>query len=130
MKQFKKWDKKYIEDWGTICSDDYKSYCRAFKNFLKRNLPDCEIIGFKANHYDVSGFVKKGDKFIYIAQNMDRLNCQHDFNAIGCANGVLFRTAKNEKDYRGGSNHFSSMYDLIDNINMMFESERWWKEVA
>ena len=65
MKSFKAWDKRPIEDWGTYMSDEAKSFVRAFKNYLKRSLPGCELIGFKPNHYDTSGFVKRGDKYIY-----------------------------------------------------------------
>ena len=120
MKTFKKWNHKPIADYGCVCSDDYKSFCKAFKNYLKRALPECEIIGFKANHYDTSGFVKQGDKYIYVAQDLDRGRGYVDFEDTGCFRGILFRTAKDDKDYTGGHNNFSSINNLVANLNAMF----------
>lgn len=120
MKTFRKWDKKPIEDLGCYCSNDYKSFCRALKNYLKRIFPEAEIIGFKANHYDTSGFVKMDDKIIYISTSLDRYRGYHVFSESGCSNGVLYRTAKNVKDYRGGSNHFTSFNNLEHDVKALF----------
>lgn len=123
MKTFRKWHNKHIEDWGCYCSDDYKSFCRAFKNYLKREFPNAEVIGFKANHYDTSGFLKfSEDKYVYISSDMDRYSCKHNFNESGCMYGVLYRTAQDDKDFRGGSNRFSSMFNLASNIKKLVQT--------
>ena len=36
-------------------------------------------------------------------------------------NGVLYRTAKDEKDYRGGNNNFCSIFKLVDCVNNLFD---------
>ena len=72
MKNFKKWENKFIEDWGCAMSDDAKSFYRAFKNYLKRAFPNAELIGFKPNHYDTSGFIKMNGKVIYVSHSIDR----------------------------------------------------------
>lgn len=122
MKKFRIWDKKPLEDWGSYMSDEAKQFVRAFKNYLKRNLPNCEIIGFKPNHYDTSGFVKRDDMYIYVSYNLrDNYPTMADFDKSGCMGGVLYRTAKHEKDYTGGPNRFSSINSLVWNINEMFD---------
>ena len=122
MKKFKVWDMRPIEDWGAYMSDEAKAFVRAFKSYLKRSLPDCEIIGFKPNHYDTSGFVKKGDKYIYVSYNLrGNFRTMADFSRSDAMCGVLYRTAKHDKDWTGGTNRFSSMNDLVENINELFE---------
>jgi hypothetical protein len=119
VKTFKKWNKKPIEDWGCVMSDDAKSFYKAFKNYIKRGFPEAEIIGFKPNHYDTSGFLKFEDLYIYISHSIDRYRCSVDFDDSSYMNGVLIRIAKNEKDYHGGINNFCSMNTLIDSIGKL-----------
>lgn len=125
-KFIKTWNGKTIEDCGCVCSDEFKSFTRQFKNALKRTFPDCEIIGFKPNHYDFSGFLKKGNKYIYISYNEPREQIL-DMARSDCANGILYRTAKNEKDYRGGANNFCSFFELKNAVNHMFCEASLWK---
>lgn len=122
MNTFKKWNKKPIEDWGCVCSDDAKSFYRAFKNYLKRIVPEGEIIGFKANHYDASGFIKVGDHYLYISHSIERYQGYVDFDDTGAHFGVLYRTALNEKDYKGGANHFCSINELADRVRFYFDN--------
>ena len=119
-KFIKTWNGKQIDDWGYTCSDEFKSFTRQFKNALKRTFPDCEIIGFKANHYDFSGFLKKGDKYVYISYSEPREQAL-DMSRSDCSNGILYRAAKHEKDYTGGHNHFCNFFELEQSVNEMFE---------
>lgn len=120
MKTFKKWNKKEIEDWGCVCSDDCKAFYRAFKGYIKRLRPGAELFGFKANHYDFSGFIKEGNKCLYISHSLDRYDNRVDFDDTGFHRGVLYRTANNEKDYTGGGNYFCSINQLADRIDFYF----------
>ncbi len=121
MNTFKKWNGKVIEDWGSVMSEDGKKFYKAFKNFLKRSFPEAEVIGFKPNHYDASGFICKDGKYIYINHSIDRGRGYVDFSETGSFNGVLYRTAENDKDYKGGMNHFCNMYELVSAVNNLFE---------
>lgn len=124
MKTFRKWNKRIIADWGSENSDDSKAFYRAFKNYLKRTFPSAELIGFKPNHYDFSGFIKIDGVTIYISHDIDRSRQYVDFNDIGCSHGVLFRIAENEKDYHGGPNHFSSIFCLEEELNKLINFEK------
>lgn len=119
-KFIKAWNGTKIDDWGCTCSDEFKSFTRQFKNALKRTFPDYEIIGFKPNHYDFSGFLKKDDKYVYISYSEPREQTL-DMSNSDCLNGILYRTAQHEKDYTGGHNHFCSFFELKDSVNEMFE---------
>lgn len=117
MKTFRKtWHKHGIDDLGCYCSKDYISFCRAFKNYLKRTFPNAELTGFTANHYDTSGFITENGVCIYISHSIDRYKGYVDFDETGYANGVLYRIAKDTKDYHGEENHFSSITNLEKNI--------------
>ena len=121
MNTFRKWNGKRIEDWGSVMSTDAKSFYRAFKNYLKREFPDAELIGFKPNHYDFSGFIHQGDNYIYISHALDRYKERVDFNDSGVSTGVLYRTADGPKDYRGGTNNFCSINKLADCVRSLFD---------
>ena len=124
MGNFRKWDKKPMEDWGTAMSADAKSYVRAFKNYLKREFPDAEIIGFKPNHYDTSGFIKMNNLCVYVSHYMDRRpdgTVMVDFSDSSFRNHVLYRSARDEKDYTGGHNNWTSINKMADDIRALFE---------
>ena len=105
---------RFADD-GAYCSADFKSFSRKFKNYLKRNLPDgCRIINHNCGHYYVSGFIKKEEQYVYYSYSWDRFN-SFDIKKE-C---VLIRAAKNEKDYTGGINHYTSISALPKYIQNM-----------
>jgi len=125
MKTFKKWDKKHMEDCGCYMSDEAKSFYRAFKNYIKRSFPNADLVGFKPNHYDASGFIIQDGNCIYVSHSLNRGyngGCEADFSDSSCSGGVLYRTAKSTKDYTGGHNHFCSINNMTDAIRDMFEN--------
>ena len=126
MNKFKKWDRIRMEDWGSSMSTEAKSFYREFKNYLKREFPDAVFTGFKPNHYDFSGFISMDGLTIYVSHSLKRVcgGAFVDFNDSYCPNGVLYRTAKNTKDFRGGRNNFCSIYGLSDALKQMFNTYR------
>lgn len=110
-----------FEDYHTSCSDDFKSFAKKFKNYLKRNLPDCEITGHGCNHYDLSGFLKKDGMYIYYSYSWDRFSPVDVNEDCNCMQSVLVRYAANEKDYHGEFNQFTSLTKIPEKINEMFE---------
>ena len=62
---------------------------------------------FNPGYFYYSAFFKKDDKCVYINVG----DVRYDSNWY---DKVLFRTAKNEKDYTGGPNRFCS-YDNLEN---------------
>ena len=124
----KKWNGKVIEDWGGYQSDEWKSFCRSFKSAIRRNSAGFEIAGdgsFKSSHYFVSGFVQKEGKTYYISYDYDR-GLPVELSKKGWAGPILWRRAKDTKDYRGDVNHFTTAQDLFDEIEADYE--RWCRQ--
>ena len=122
----KKYNRHQFEDWGITCSDDYKAFSRAFKKYVADEGKEYgwTVAYYNCNHYDTSMMVKNNDgKFVYISYMWDRYS-PVDIHASGCMNGILVRTAAHEKDWHGGTNHFTSFADLGNEISRIFE--RGW----
>ena len=113
-----------LEDWGCVVSDDFKSFARKFKNYLKRQLApyNINIAAYHVGHYDISGFVEKNEKYIYFSYNIPR-GCSINVNASDARYGVLFRTANDTKDFRGGQNYFTSIENAATDIATLFDWE-------
>ncbi len=125
MDKFKKYNRKMMEDWGAQMSKDAIEFYRAFKSYLEREFPNATLTGFKPNHYSFSGFITENGKTVYIYHSLTRHGylCKADFSAKGCVTGgVLYRIAEDTKDYHGGMNHFSSIYELADNVRLMISA--------
>jgi len=116
-KFLKEYDGHRFEDWHTKCSDDFKSFARKFKNYLKRAVPNTEIIGWDRNHYDCCGFVKRDGKYVFVSYTWDRRNPVDIENP----QAVLCRTAKNEKDFHGGWNNLCSFEEMADTIERLLK---------
>lgn len=109
-KFLKEYDGYVFEDRGSQCSDDFKSFARKFKGFLKRNLPSCcKIVDHHCGHYDLGGFVERDGKYAYYHWSWDRFSPVNVSEGHNFRTAVLYRTAENEKDFRGGHNQFCSL---------------------
>ena len=117
-----KYDNKGIEDWGTANSDAMKNFFKEFKNSVKNDLKDTGIVIDKIglNHYFFSGFLKKNDKYVYFSFDVPRGNFPINIDSSDCCLGMLIRTATNNTDYRGGTNHFTSLRNFIVDSNKLF----------
>lgn len=91
-----------------------KTLNRKFKCLLKGLFPEAEIIDFKGGCCQSSGYIKKGDKYIYVSLSDVRFSPNWDQD-------VLIRTAKDEKDYTGGPNHRSSIETLQEDVRSLWE---------
>ena len=94
-------------------TQQYLSYHRMFKREFKKLLsPYCDEIEIsKPNHFDISGFFRLKDNRIFYISISD-LRWSKD--------SMLVRTAKDFKDYSGGSNRFVK---LNDDFERNFKSE-------
>ena len=109
-----------FEDEGAYCSKDFKSFATKFKNYLKRTLPaDCEVVRHNCGHYYLSGFIRRGNAYIYYSYSWDRIN-PVDIRRDDCFGGVLVRHAASDADYRGEHNNFTSIEELPRKLGDMF----------
>lgn len=107
-----------IEDWGPCTSDDFKNFIRLYRNKLNRMCKDnnWQLVNFSTGHYYASWFVKNSEgKHIYMSFSDVRYFNKSWYNSI------LYRTAKDEKDYTGGSNWYTDLNNMESHLKKMFE---------
>ena len=109
--------KKYINyefSSGYYTGNDYISFQTKYINFLKTicKSNNWKLIKVNKNHYCFSAFIKGGteNKYVYISISDVRYFSNDWYNHI------LIRTAKNEVDYRGGFNHYTTLEKLEGKI--------------
>lgn len=91
---------KKVEDWGGKTSKSFKSFGAKFKNSFQKELDKigANISEFNKGHYYLSGFFRTKDNECYYFSISD---VRH-FNF----GNMLYRTAKDEKDFTGGGNQY------------------------
>ena len=104
---------KYINyEFSTGCytGDDYKSFQTKYINYLKSicNANHWRLVNVGKNHYCFSAFIKGGNenKCVYLSISDVRYFSNEWYNHI------LIRTAKNEQDYYGGFNNYTTLEHL------------------
>ena len=105
--------KQYINyEFSTGCytGNDYKTFQTKYINYLKTICKEnnWSLIKVNKNHYCFSAFIKGGteNKCVYISISDVRYFNNDWYNHI------LIRTAKNEVDYQGGFNHYTTLDKL------------------
>ena len=105
--------KQYINyEFSTGCytGNDYKTFQTKYINYLRKICKDnnWSLIKVNKNHYCFSAFIKGGteNKCVYISISDVRYFNNDWYNHI------LVRTAKNEVDYKGGFNHYTTLNKL------------------
>lgn len=96
-------------------TDEFASFSREFKKHIQKICgSEYQLVNFSRGHFEVSGFIKRNSngKMVYFSTSDVR------FSQDNWLNGVLVRTAENEKDYTGGSNNFYS----LGRLNEAFDS--------
>lgn len=111
-----------IEDWGSVTSPEFKQFCKDAKAYLKKGFANrgIEMTEFRAGHYDFSGFCRKNGRCVYFSYSVSR-GLPLDFTRRDALQGVLYRLAKDEKDYRGEQNHFTNFADFFEDVDCLFE---------
>ena len=95
---------------GCYTGEDYKSFQTKYINYLKAMCKEnhWQLVNVGRNHYCFSAFIKSAEnKCVYISISDVRYFSNEWYNHI------LVRTAKNEVDYRGGFNHYTTL-DRLD----------------
>ena len=105
-----------IEDWGGVISDDFKQFANLYRSMLKRMCKknNWELVNFNKGHYYCSWFIKNGEKFIYMSFSDVRHFAREWYKII------LYRTAKSERDYTGGSNNYTDLENMERDLQRMF----------
>lgn len=116
---YTKWQNSILPDAAVYTSKEYRQFqtalIREISNYAK--VVDATVVSNSKGHYETSCFVGRNGKFVYIS---------HSSGSSRRADGVridlnsfLIRTAKHEKDYTGGNNHYchiSKLQLMIDEL--------------
>lgn len=119
----KKYQNRTLEDWGSVMSADAKQFAKDFKRRLTHNakIRKIEVVKFSTGHYDISGFLKKDNKYVYFSYNIPRYETPIDLYSKSCRSGFLVRKAEHDKDYTGGYNNFCNLSQLFDSVEYLLE---------
>ncbi len=94
---------------GCYTGDDYKTFQTKYINFLKAICKQnhWQLVNVGRNHYCFSAFIKSAEnKCVYVSISDVRYFSNEWYNRI------LIRTAKDEQDYRGGFNNYTTLDGL------------------
>lgn len=110
-------DMEFISTSGK--STQCKQFGDDFKRALQNDLGLDYSVEVSIGHFYISGFVKRisTEQFVYFCVE----DLRDDDNGF---KSVLYRTAKDNKDYSGGSNNFCRLDELNMKIVSLFE--RGW----
>jgi len=102
---------------GPTTGGDFAVFARLFKKEIEAQLKnrDAELVDFHKGHYDLSGFIRggpglfrykdagKGNEYVYFSIS-DVRHFHNDWYS-----NILIRSAKDDRDYTGGPNHYTSL---------------------
>jgi hypothetical protein len=92
-------------------TSEFAEFARDFKNHIKRSLPvGSELVNWSRGHFEVSGFVKRSNKFVYFSISDVRFWQDSWFD------NILIRTAEHEKDWTGGSNQSTKLPEFTSRV--------------
>ena len=89
---------------------EFGAFAIKFKRLFKKSFPECNV-KLSAWHFYLSGFIEKDWKYIYISTWDVRPSWDWQ---------MLYRTAKNDKDFTGWSNHYTNVYNYKRDIDLLF----------
>lgn len=102
---------------GCYTGNDYKTFQTKYINYLKDICAsnNWKLVNIGKNHYCFSAFIKGGteNKYVYISIS-DVRYFQDDWYKH-----ILVRTAKNETDYKGGFNNYTTLDRLEGKVSAM-----------
>jgi len=120
------WDIAFSDGLITYPPDD-SNFLRAFRNYMKAiaKANNWELLDYKHHPYcEFTCFFKKGDRYIYLNSGDYRMWRSPYKSTLD----ILYRGAKNEKDYRGNHNNFCNLEEIEQKLIQAFECEgnfRW-----
>ena len=112
----RKYNGKTLQDDGCYVSKEFHSFQVSFINAMKKIATSVggEVVNAHKGHYDVSGFIKRGDKFVYFNYSnaigiggRTHIILKNDIDR-GYHRPLLIRGARHERDYSGFTNNFAS----------------------
>jgi hypothetical protein len=124
----RKWNGRTLEDDGCYVSKEFHSFQVSFFNAMRKIAASLggEVVNPCYGHYDMCGFVKRGDKYVFF--NYDNSCGRGGRSHVALRNDgnwltpMYCRTAKHDKDWTGGSNNNCYFEDCESVIERLLDS--------
>lgn len=101
---------------GSTTGKDYKTFQTKYINYLRSlcKLHGWELVNVSRNHYCFTAFIcNEENKYIYLSiSDVRYFNNEWYYH-------ILIRTAKHERDYRGGSNNYACLTTLSESVQRL-----------
>ena len=107
-----KWTSVEFES-SIIKTEQFKKFSKDFLSDIKKTMEGYKLVNKNVGHFYISGFLKKDEKYVYFSTSDVRFFRNEWYN------NILIRTAKNDKDYTGGSNNHSTLEDLKRKVDLL-----------
>jgi len=102
---------------GSTTGEDFKEFAKLFKKFVRTNLPPRSIIAaFNSEHYILSGFIQREDRFVYFS-----ISDVRHFPGRW-TNEILVRTARDTRDFTGGMNQYTTLESFKRSVDRLLNS--------
>jgi hypothetical protein len=109
----KKW-KNYRFESSCYKTEEFKAFARDLKKYINKNLPpSSKLVNWSVGHFYVSGFIQKGEQYVYFSVG--------DVRYCNWYDNVLIRTAAHDKDYTGGQNNYTSIEFFGQSVQNLFQ---------
>ena len=103
---------------GSTTGKDYKTFQTKYINYLRSlcKLHGWELVNVGRNHYCFTAFIRNEEnKYIYLSiSDVRYFNNEWYYH-------ILIRTAKHERDYRGGSNSYACLTTLSESVQRLLQ---------
>lgn len=128
----RKWNGRTLDDAGCYVSKEYHSFQVAFMNAMRKIAKSLggELVNPSYGHYDMSGFIRRGDRYVYFSYDngigyggRTYVALRENNSRQGYHCPMLLRTAAHERDYTGGGNHFEAFEACEAVIDKLLDTE-------
>lgn len=103
---------------GGMTGKDYKTFQTKYINYLRSlcKLHGWELVNVGRNHYCFAAFIRnEQSKYIYLSiSDVRYFNNEWYYHILIC-------TAKHERDYHGGMNHFACLTTLSESVQKLLQ---------
>lgn len=103
---------------GSTTGKDYKTFQTKYINYLRSlcKLHGWELVNVGRNHHCFTAFIRNAEyKYIYLSiSDVRYFNNEWYYH-------ILIRTAKHERDYRGGSNNYACLTTLSESVQRLLQ---------
>ena len=97
-------------------TEEFTAFARTFRSEAKKACGkiSAELVNFSVGHFECYGFVQRGGRFVYFSIS----DVRHFPETC-----LLIRTAKDARDFTGGSNRYCDMGDFSKAVDNLLEME-------